>query len=255
MDQVRLIGLCPEGRGHGPSCAVCVCECAFKESAFTTPNHDLRVRLCTGLRFRAVWEKGLGNTPGTQEGMEWERPQERPRSFGVFVQACWPTMKHSEGMCGARSEEGWTFTSIIERSYFLERAPSTILCKPRATILMASNEPTVLPRRPRCKKSSQQKWSGYAPAWLPVALGGAGIANSDLMLHRQVPRVNVGLNKRLDRFGDHKLRLGSPKRTRLCIASMCGAQSVQMVLTLFRILVLIFPLELFSLHVPFGALF
>ena len=64
------------------------------------------------LRFRAVWEKGLGNTPGTQEGMEWERPQERPRSFGIFVQARWRTMKHSKGMCGARSEEGWKFTSI-----------------------------------------------------------------------------------------------------------------------------------------------
>ena len=113
-------------------------------------------------------------------------------------------------------------SQALERSYFLERAPSTILCKPRATILMASNEPTVLPRRPRCKKSSQQKWSGYAPAWLPVALGGAGIANSDLMLHRQVPRVNVGLNKRLDRFGDHKLRLGSPKRNPLASLRMCG---------------------------------
>ena len=38
-------------------------------------------------------------------------------------------------------------SQALERSYFLGRAPSTILCKPRATILMASNEPTVLPRR------------------------------------------------------------------------------------------------------------
>ena len=177
------------------------------------------------LRFRAVWGKGLGNTPGTQEGMEWERPQERPRSFGVFVQACWPTMKHSEGMCGARSEEGWKFTSI--RTKLFSRASAF-----HNPVQTACNDPNGLQRANRSSAPTEMQQiiatkverirSG---AWLPVALGGAGIANSDLMLHRQVPRVNVALNKRLDRFGDHKLRLGSPKRTPLA-SLRCAEASV-----------------------------
>ena len=153
MDQILLIGLCPEGRGHGPSCAVCVCECAFKESAFTTPNHDLRVRLCTGASASVLYGERA-----------WEIHRERKRGWNgsahrsarevlgyfVFVQACWPTMKHSEGMCGARSEEGWKFTSI--RTKLFSRASAF-----HNPVQTACNDPNGLQRANRSSAPTEMQ--------------------------------------------------------------------------------------------------
>ena len=150
MDQILLV--CAQ-RGEGTGLLV-LCACARVLSKKALSHHAQSRPPCAPvhrrLRFRAVWGKGLGNTPGTQEGMEWERPQERPRSFGVFVQACWPTMKHSEGMCGARSEEGWKFTSI--RTKLFSRASAF-----HNPVQTACNDPNGLQRANRSSAPTEMQ--------------------------------------------------------------------------------------------------
>lgn len=150
MDQIVLV--CAQ-RGEGTGLLV-LCACASVLSKKALSHHAQSRPPCAPvhrrLRFRAVWGKGLGNTPGTQEGMEWERPQERPRSFGVFVQACWPTMKHSEGMCGARSEEGWKFTSI--RTKLFSRASAF-----HNPVQTACNDPNGLQRANRSSAPTEMQ--------------------------------------------------------------------------------------------------
>ena len=151
MDQILLV--CAQ-RGEGTGLLV-LCACASVLSKKALSPRPITTSVCACAQAPPL-PCCMGKRPGKYtgnargDGMGAPTAQERPRSFGVFVQACWPTMKHSEGMCGARSEQGWKLTSI--RTKLFSRASAF-----HNSVQTACNDPNGLQRANRSSAPTEME--------------------------------------------------------------------------------------------------